>query len=152
MNRFRIYLDTSVFGGLWDQEFHEPSDILFKQIKDGKFDLVTSEVVEDEIAAAPLNVQQVFKEFLPDAEVVVVTPEAIRLQDAYLQAKIVSSAYTTDALHVALATVHHCSSIVSWNFKHIVHFQKAPLYNAINVTHGYGSIAISSPREVIIYD
>ena len=33
---------------------------------------------------------------------------------------------------VALATVSKCSLIVSWNFKHIVHFEKIPLYNAVN--------------------
>ena len=38
---------------------------------------------------------------------------------------------------------------VSWNFQHIVHFQKIPQYNAVNALHGYNSIAIHSPREVI---
>jgi len=38
-----------------------------------------------------------------------------------------------DALHVALASVAGCTMIVSWNFKHIVHFPKIPLYRAINV-------------------
>jgi len=30
-----------------------------------------------------------------------------------------------------------------------VHFQKIPLYNAVNTLQGYRSIAIYSPREVI---
>jgi hypothetical protein len=53
---------------------------------------------------------------------------------------------------VALATVTGCAVIVSWNFQHIVHFQKIPLYNAVNVLKGYRSIAIFSPREVILYE
>ena len=57
-----------------------------------------------------------------------------------------------DALHVALATVAGCASIVRWNFQHIVHFQKIPLYNAINALQGYQPIAIYSPREVIHYE
>ena len=152
MNPLRIYLDTSIFGGLWDKEFREPTLILFEQIKTGKFDLVTSEVVQAEIELAPSRVQQSFKEFLPLAELVVVRQEAINLQQAYLRANIVSVSHTTDALHVALATVSDCSSIVSWNFRHIVHFQKVPLYNAVNLTQGYSQIAINSPQEVIIYD
>jgi hypothetical protein len=48
-----------------------------------------------------------------------------------------------------LATVSRCSIIVSWNFKHIVHFRKIPLYNAINLTRGYSTLAINSPSEVI---
>jgi hypothetical protein len=76
----------------------------------------------------------------------------LELRDAYLQAKIVTPKYSDDALHVALATVSGCSLIVSWNFQHIVHFQKIPLYNAMNTLQGYQPIAIFSPREVIRYE
>ncbi|RKZ47314.1 MAG: hypothetical protein DRR16_21720 [Candidatus Parabeggiatoa sp. nov. 3] len=55
-------------------------------------------------------------------------------------------------LHVALATVAGCQLIVSWNFKHIVHFQKIPLYRAINIVKGYTEINIYSPPEVIDYE
>ena len=42
--------------------------------------------------------------------------------------------------------------IISWNFKHIVHFQKVPMYNAVNEINGFRPIAIRSPREVIAYE
>lgn len=41
--------------------------------------------------------------------------------------------------------------IVSWNFKHIVHYQKIPLYNTVNVRQGYDAIFIYSPLEVVGY-
>jgi hypothetical protein len=50
---------------------------------------------------------------------------------------------------VALATVSQASLIVSWNFRHIVNFNKIPMYNAVNTLHGYNRIAIYSPLEVI---
>ena len=86
------------------------------------------------------------------AGVVDVTESALDLRDAYLQAKIVKAKYSDDALHVALATVAECALIVSWNFQHIVHFQKIPLYNAMNTLKGYQQIAIYSLREVIEYE
>jgi len=52
-----------------------------------------------------------------------VTSEAEDLQQAYVDAGIVPPSAKMDALHVALATVSGCSMIVSWNFRHIVHFQ-----------------------------
>jgi hypothetical protein len=52
-------------------------------------------------------------------------------------------------MHVALATVSNSDLIVSWNFKHIVNFQKIPLYNAVNTLNSFGKIAIYSPLEVI---
>ena len=42
MKKLRIYLDTSVFGGCFDDEFSDESRMLFEQIKDGKFKLVIS--------------------------------------------------------------------------------------------------------------
>lgn len=39
--------------------------------------------------------------------------------------------------------------IVSWNFRHIVHYQKVPLYNAVNTLHHRPSLEIRSPLEVI---
>ena len=38
--------------------------------------------------------------------------------------------------------------LVSWNFKHIVRFDKIRLFNAVNQEQGYKSIEIYSPREV----
>ena len=55
-------------------------------------------------------------------------------------------------MHVALATTAKCDLIVSWNFKHIVHFEKIPKYNAVNTLQGYGKIGIYSPLEVIAYE
>jgi len=81
-----------------------------------------------------------------------VTAEALKLQQAYVDAGILSEKYSTDALHVALATVSQASLIVSWNFRHIVNFQKIPMYNAVNTLHGYSEIAIYSPLEVIEYE
>jgi hypothetical protein len=81
--------------------------------------------------------------------VIPVSESAIRLQEAYLAARIIGAAHKEDALHVAHATTAGCKLIVSWNFKHIVHFAKIPLYNAVNVLQGYGAIAIHSPLEVI---
>jgi hypothetical protein len=86
------------------------------------------------------------------AEIIEVTNEALDLRDAYIKENIVSSKYLDDALHVALATVSGCQIILSWNFKHIVHYHKIPLYNAVNTLKEYNHIKIFSPLEVIKYD
>ena len=111
--------------------------------------MVTSALVQEEIKPAPKYVQEFFDRTLPVVEVVEVSEETLRLRDAYLEAGIVSSQWSEDALHVALATVSGCSLIVSWNFKHIVHFEKIPLYNAVNVLKGHSNVGIFSPLEVI---
>jgi hypothetical protein len=148
----RAYADTSVYGGVFDKAFERASQTFFDQVRTGRFRLVLSTVVRDELEAAPEMVRAHFHDMRMNAETVDVTAAALELRDAYLAAKIIGRRWSTDALHVALATLARCPIIVSWNFKHIVHFQKIPLYNAVNAVHGYGAIAIHTPQEVTVYE
>lgn len=148
----RIYADTSIFGGYFDAEFAEPTSQLFADIQQGRFLLVTSAVVEAEIEPAPEKVQALFARYTATAEIAPVTEAALALQQQYIAAGVVTPKSMDDALHVALATVSGCRLIVSWNFKHIVHFDKIPKYNAVNTLNGHGQIGIHSPPEIIRYD
>ena len=147
----RVYADTSVFGGAYDDEFAGPTTAFWEQVREGKFALVSSAVVRREIEDAPSRVRELFDDMMPFAEITEVTAAALALRSAYLNEGIVGPSCADDALHVALAAVAGCSLVVSWNFKHIVHSRKIPLYNAINVLRGYASLAIHSPSEVIDY-
>lgn len=57
----KIYADTSVFGGVFDNEFAEPTKRFFTEIDIGRFMLVTSAIIEAEIEPAP----QKIRDFLP---------------------------------------------------------------------------------------
>jgi hypothetical protein len=39
--------------------------------------------------------------------------------------------------------------IVSWNFKHIVHYDKISGFQGVNLLQGYKAIRIHSPLEVV---
>lgn len=149
MKAIRVYADTSVFGGVFDAEFQVSSQSFFEQVGWGRFDLISSVLVRDELRHAPNQVQEFFNDRIEIMEVSEILEDAVDLQLAYLEAGIVGEASLADALHVALATVLECRIIVSWNFRHIVHFQKIPLYNAVNKANGYPEIAIHAPQEVI---
>jgi hypothetical protein len=73
------------------------------------------------------------------------------LAEAYLNHDILTPNFRDDARHIALATVAGADLIVSWNFKHIVHFEKIQRFNAVNMEMGYKPILIHSPREVTTY-
>jgi len=149
----RAYVDTCVFGGAFDQEFAVVTQQFFDQVKHGRFSLVISATVVAEISESPLHVQAFFDELMTDyLTIVPVSLAARQLQQAYLDAGIVTGKYADDALHVAVASISDCALIVSWNFKHIVHFQKIPQYNAVNVVNGYRPLSIYSPLEVMNYD
>lgn len=150
MKRLRIYVDTSVFGGCFDSEFSSDSRKLFSEIGSGRFLLVVSRTTLDEINDAPKQVQQVLGD-LPEECVEILEPcdEIERLAQAYIDAGIIGAAYEADARHIAAASIAQADMVVSWNFKHIVHYEKIRGYQAINMLNGYESIRIFSPKEVI---
>jgi hypothetical protein len=78
--------------------------------------------------------------------------EASDLAAAYLAHGIVGAKSSSDALHVALATVGRTDVLVSWNFKHVVNLGRIRLFNAVNLECGYGALEIRTPREVIDYE
>jgi hypothetical protein len=41
--------------------------------------------------------------------------------------------------------------LISWNFKHIVHYETIQRFNAVNIELGYKPVSIYSPREVTRY-
>ena len=147
----KIYADTSVFGGVFDKEFSEASKEFFVEVDAGRFMLVTSAIVETEIEPAPEKVRAFFTKYAGIANIAVANQKALELQLSYINSGVVTENSLEDALHVAVATVAKCDLIVSWNFKHIVHFDKIPKYNAVNVLNGYDHIGIYSPLEVIHY-
>lgn len=145
----RIYVDTSVFGGCFDPEFAEWSLGLMEDFRRARYRAVVSEVVSAEIAGAPEKVRIVFQEQLSHgAEIAVLSQEARILLDAYRNHEILGQRYRNDMLHIALATVAQTDALVSWNFKHIVRFDKIQQFNGVSLEHGYRSLAIYSPREV----
>ena len=54
----RIYIDTSVIGGYFDEEFQEWSQKLFEEFRSGKKTAIISDVTLGELEDAPLNVNR----------------------------------------------------------------------------------------------
>jgi predicted nucleic acid-binding protein len=146
----RVYADTSVFGGCFDEEFQTESVQFFKEVRQGQIVVVVSNVTLDELELAPDAVRKVLAD-LPSQQVEIVStsPESDALRNAYLEAEVVGPASSNDAAHIAVATISNVDLVVSWNFKHIVHFEKIAGYEGVNSQHGYRSPRIYSPREVV---
>jgi predicted nucleic acid-binding protein len=150
MKQLRIYIDTSVIGGCFDEEYERESLALLKMANEGKVMLLISDILADELELAPEEVQEKLTELPIECfETLIHSWETERLRDGYLKAGVVGVKHTNDAHHVAIATVAKADVIVSWNFRHIVHFDKIRGFNAVNLREGYGPIEIRSPREVV---
>ena len=149
MKAQRVYIDTSVLGGCFDLEFARWSHALIEDFRVGRLKPVISEIVTAEVTDAPAQVRELFADLLAlKPESVNISPEVLALADAYQQHGILTPKFYADGMHIALATVAEVDLLVSWNFRHIVRYDKIRLFTAVNLERGYKSLAIYSPREV----
>lgn len=151
-HRKNTYVDCSVFGGVHDEEFCEASQLFFEQAVAGKFLVLVSQITLDELVAAPPDVQNVLEALPTDVvQEVPVETDAVKLAEAYVDRGVLTKKWLDDAIHVAVATLSNADLILSWNFKHMVNYDKIRKFNSVNLFLGYKQVDIRSPREVI-YD
>ena len=149
----KIYIDTSVFGGSFDEEFSNQTIPLFERIKNEEFILLYSSVTQGELENAPNYVKELVNTLKVNyTEYIDLSEDAIDLANEYISEKVVGLTSYADCLHIALATINRADYLVSWNFKHIVNIQRIIGYNAINIKNGYKQLEIRSPREFQKYE
>lgn len=148
-----VYLDTSVFGGYFDEEFSTTTVRFFDRIIREKIELIISEILTAELENAPAHVRDLLN-IIPDRQIqsMDVNPEVEKLAKAYISEKVVGKTSYADCLHIALATLSHADILVSWNFKHIVNIDRIRGYNSVNLKSGYRMIEIYSPLELRTYE
>ena len=150
----RLYLDTPVFGAMFDAEPPERQGTtrMFFQIANKREDtLFISDVVLEEVARAPAHLRPQLEEVIRQARPLVLpeSSETVELAEAYVAARLVSPKFRDDARHVAIASVAAVEALVSWNFKHLVNLRKKRLAHSVNVRLGYHLIDLVSPEEVL---
>ncbi len=146
----RIYVDTSVIGGVFDTEFEKWSKALIDEIRDGKVTMILSDLTLQELEQAPAQVFEVISN-IPgkNIEYALLSNGCRTLAEAYMDIGGLSPRLLIDSQHIALATISEVDVLVSWNFRHIVNLEKIQFYNNVNKDHGYTNIEIRTPREVL---
>ena len=146
----KVYTDTSVIGGCFDEEFKEWSNALFREFISGTKHIMLSDLTLQELELARQEVREKVKE-LPKQHIIgiAINDEAIQLAETYIKEGALTNKSYNDALHIALATLNNSDVLASWNFKHIVNLDRIRLYNSINLKLGYRMIEIRTPREIL---
>ena len=148
----RLYFDTSIFGGIYDEEFHLETEKLFEMVSVGEIICVYSDLTLTELENAPEQVKIHFQKLLSsNIEKVEITEESFLLAEQYIEEKVVGRTSYDDCLHIATATLNKVDYLVSWYFKHIVNVFRIRGYNSINIKNGFGQLDILSPKEIVNY-
>ncbi|MEN8254061.1 MAG: hypothetical protein ABFR33_01195 [Verrucomicrobiota bacterium] len=70
MRKLRVFVDTSVFGGCFDEEFERHSRKFFEEVCAGRFEIVVSETVIAELKGAPERVKTLVADLVAYSEAV----------------------------------------------------------------------------------
>ncbi len=146
----RVYVDNSVIGGYFDEEFKESTIKLFGEFEKGFKKAVISDLTLQELEGAPTHV----KEFLTTVktEMILLDNECIELAKLYIKEKAITPKFFNDALHIAAPTVYRLDVLVNGNFKHIVNIIRIRGYNSVNLKLGYQVLEIRPPNQIIDYE
>lgn len=155
MKKYKVYLDTSFINYLVATrlpakmaESHALWDVF---VSSDRFEIVLSEIVDEEIQACYEPKRSNLYDKIEEAEYVFIemTEEIVTLANRYVEYGVLDSVHFNDLLHIAAATIAECKWIISWNFKHFVNFATMDRVNAVNMVAGYEPIRIASPPMLL---
>ena len=159
MDKTKIYLETTIFSFYYGSEstpeyrqYKTDSRAIFDLIKAGKYEAFTSSFAINELTDEP-DMEKRFKtlSLVPEYGIKVLFPaeETQHITDLYIKEEVVSSAWETDAAHIAITVANGLDFIVSLNFTHISKPWTIERVRRVNFREGYKPIGIYKPSEVL---
>lgn len=85
----RIYIDTSVVGGYFDEEFKDGTIALFDRLENNEILFVISDLLDLELINAPEKVRNLLQKYSSDKfERIELNEESVTLADKYIAKKL----------------------------------------------------------------
>lgn len=150
-----VYIETSILGYLTarsrDSLIFQARQELTRRWWDlsrEQYDLVASQLVLDEAAAGDAEASQGRLRLLAGIPLLAsADPETDRLADALVAAHLIPEKARSDAMHVAIATVHLVDYLLTWNCRHIANAATLPGVYRLLTARGYAPPLIVTPEE-----
>jgi predicted nucleic acid-binding protein len=154
MRKPKRYIDTSVISHLCHDDTPDKkadTELLWEQIKQGRYEVFISDVTVDEINQCAEPLKSTFNNFIYDIEHILqpITPEVESLAERIIEEGILTRKSIDDCHHIAAAITSGCDIIVSWNIKHLVNVRTINGVRGISLLEGYKTIDIYTPTILI---
>jgi len=151
LKRLRLYLDSSVISHLdapdrpdWMTDTLK----LWKNIQNGEYDVVLSDIVFDEIEQCAEPKASYLSAMLKKIQYKRVASDdnTVALASRFVDFGIIGEKHFNDRRHIAAALLAGCDIIASWNFSHIVNANTIKGTKIITTVEGFKDIIICSPN------
>jgi hypothetical protein len=152
----RVYIETSIASYLTARPSRDFIQAARQQItrdwwedRRNEFDLFVSQYVLDEAGDGDIVAARRRLELLDELPLLESTEEAVELGEALLFEGAVPKKAATDALHIAVATIHKMNVLLTWNCKHLANAEILGDVARVIRSIGYEPPVICTPDELM---
>lgn len=118
----------------------------------GRYDLVTSPAVVDELERGEYSGRSECLELIGSLPLLAIEPAVIDIVETYISRHVMPADPAGDALHLALASIHRCDFLVTWNCKHLANANKFGHIRRVNTLLGLYVPTLVTPLELLSED
>jgi hypothetical protein len=152
----KVYLETSFVSYLAARPSnnllvaaHQEITRIWWEKRRADFSLYISQRVVDEASGGDPEAAQERMLFLRGIPLLAYEEEAISLADELLSRGPFPAKATSDAVHVAVATVHQLDYLLTWNCRHIANAEIKRAARVLCQARGYEMPSIITPEELL---
>ena len=153
--RKTIYLETSIFSFYYDQRqsaavvaMHEWTREWW-QLKKDDYNIVTSTAVLAELDTGSMPHRQDAFEMALTVPAISIDVEIEEVVSVYIKHKVMPDDPVGDALHLALASMHKCDYLLTWNCNHLANANKFGHIHRINSLLNLYTPVLITPLELM---
>ena len=146
-----LYLETSVVGAYLDngEPFRRDLTIRWWEHEMPDYRAVVSPLVQRELERLAEPHRSSYLKLISSLEQVELTEEATILAEGYVSRGIFHRKFISDAMHVAIASVHKVDYLVTWNFGHLANVRRQARIKLFNTAAGFYVPMIVTPEFLV---
>jgi predicted nucleic acid-binding protein len=156
MPKPRVYVETTIPNFYYDFR-DSPAVVQRREITRtwwvdaiNRYELITSSTVRNELAAGTSDRVPLRLALLRGLPLLFPSPEIDDITAVYVSHRLMPSRPSTaDAIHLALASFHHCDFIVTWDSRHLANPNKAVHIRRINTALNLHVPELVTPQDLL---
>ena len=156
MNKQTVYIETTIISylagrpsrGLLIAACQQATHDWWREYR-SRYELYTSQLVVAEARAGDPGAAKRRLSYLEDMPELRVTSEVRDLAKALVAQGALPHKAEADALHIAVAAVHHSDFLLTWNCRHIDNPATKPVVRSVCAVAGYSCPEVCTPIEIL---
>ena len=151
----KVYIETTI-PSFYHEVRTEPDMIARKMwtrqwwdVQRHAYELVASDAVVDELERGDHPAKAEALSLIESVELLPIEPEVAEVVAAYIHHKVMPNDPLGDALHLALASLHKCDFLLTWNCRHLANANKFGHIKRINTMIGLFVPMLVTPLELL---